>query len=56
MREALTSANVSAVPEKDKWRIPLLEKLIVARLDEHYSGHVENENYLSELIESLVCN
>ena len=44
------------VPENDKWRLPYLGKLLNARLWAHYSCNDEQEEILTQLIESLIKN
>ena len=55
MKDALMKANMSRVPEADKWRIGFLGKLLAQRHFEYYNGDGENE-HLNDIISSLVSN
>ena len=56
LRMALEAANQAPVPQQDSWRVPLLEKLLAARLQAHYDANEEEEQRLKGLINSLVIN
>ena len=53
---ALEAADRRKVPERDKWRLPYLEKLLASRLLAFYSGEKEEVKRLQTLINSLVIN
>ena len=53
---ALEAADRVPVPQQDSWRAPLLEKLLVARLQVFYAADKVEEKRLQDLISSLVKN
>ena len=56
LRAALEAADRVPVPQQDSWRAPLLEKLLVARLQAYYAADKAEEKRLQDLISSLVKN
>ena len=55
LKAALELATRKEVPELDYWRPQLLQKLLSARLLAHYSADLEEEERLTNLIDSLVA-
>ena len=56
LQAALEAADQLPVPPKDSRRIPVLHKLLSARLTAHYHANTEEEVQLHELIDSIVIN
>ena len=56
LQEKLVQALTVAVPEADKWRPSLLQKLLGNRLEAHYNANENEADELSHLISSLVAN
>ena len=56
LQEKLVQALTVAVPEADKWRPSLLQKLLGDRLEAHYNANEKEADELSLLISSLVTN
>ena len=50
------SEKVTAIPDGDEWRLPYMGLLLEQRQALHYGGHSEEENRLSELVNSLCIN
>ena len=55
LRAALELATRREVPEYDHWRPQLLQKLLSARLEAHYSSDLVEEERITTLIDSLVA-
>ena len=55
LRAALELATRREVPEYDYWRPQLLQKLLSARLEAHYSSDLVEEERITTLIDSLVA-
>ena len=56
LRAALEAADLVPVPEQDNWRVPLLDKLLLARLQAYYTSDKVEVKRLQDLIYSLVQN
>ena len=56
LQERLVQVLSVAVPEADKWRPRLLQKLLGDRLEAHYNANEGEVAELSHLISSLVAN
>ena len=56
LRAALLRSEVVPVPDRDRWRIPYLQRLLSEKQDHYYSGDVLNEKRIASLIDSLVVN
>ena len=55
-REAVTANELVDVMEVDKWRIPLLDKLLSQRQTMYYTGEEEELTRIDDLINSLCIN
>ena len=55
LKAALELATRREVPELDFWRPQLLQKLLSARLEAHYSADLVEEERITNLIDSLVA-
>ena len=55
LKVALGRATRNEVPECDYWRPELLQKLLTARLQAHYSADLVEEERITTLINSLVA-
>ena len=53
---ALEQEFAIKTPDEDFWRPPLLHKLLIQRLSARYAGDKEEEESLTNLIDSLVIN
>ena len=53
LQEELVQALTVAVPEADKWRPRLLQKLLGGRLEAYYNANEREAEELSHLISSL---
>ena len=56
LQEKLAHALTVAIPEEDKWRPSLLQKMLGDRLEAHYNANEKEADELSLLISSLVAN
>ena len=56
LRAALLRSEVVPVPDRDRWRIPYLQRLLSEKQDHYYSGDVLNKKRIAGLIDSLVVN
>ena len=56
LKAALGRATRNEVPECDYWRPELLQKLLTARLQAHYSADLEEEERITSLIDFLIVN
>ena len=56
VEQELLSYHTAEVPASDRWRIGYLDKLLSERLLAHYNGHTEQEEGLSQIINSLVSS
>ena len=57
LREAIIEKETVTVQDMDKWRIPLLDKLLATRQNMEYMGEEENEvSRMTDLIDSLCIN
>ena len=56
LRAALVRSEAVPVPDRDRWRIPYLQRLLSEKQDYYYSGDVLNEKHTAGLIDSLVVN
>ena len=54
LQAALLAADRVEVQAGEEWRVPYLWRLLVGRLQAHYSADAEEESRLKELINSLV--
>ena len=54
LRTGLEAAERAPVPPGDKWRLPALQKLLVARITAKYKADTAEVNKLGELFSSLV--
>ena len=55
-REAVTANELVEVMEVDRWRIPLLDKLLSQRQTMYYTGEEEELTRIDDLINSLCIN
>ena len=55
-RDAVTTNELVQVMEVDKWRIPLLDKLLSQRQTMYYTGEEEELTRIDDLINSLCIN
>ena len=53
---ALGRSTRKEVPERDYWRPQLLQKLLSARLEAHYSADLVEEERIATLIASLIAD
>ena len=57
LREAVSAKEIVPVLDEDKWRIPLLEKLLITRQNMNYMGEEKEEvTRIGDLINSLCIN
>ena len=56
LKAGLGRATRNEVPECDYWRPELLQKLLTARLQAHYSADLVEEERITTLINSLITN
>ena len=54
LQASLEASTTRQVPAQDFWRPQLLQKLLTARLEAHYSADEVEEERLAGLINSLV--
>ena len=55
-RDAVTTKELVQVMEVDKWRVPLLDKLLSQRQTMYYTGEEEELARIDDLINSLCIN
>ena len=55
-RDSVTTNELVQVMEVDKWRIPLLDKLLSQRQTMYYTGEEEELTRIDDLINSLCIN
>ena len=56
MKAALIDGEAVQVPQQDRWRLPFLSSLLSQRREAHNMAMKEDEERLTELIDSLVAN
>ena len=56
LQTALLAKDRVVVPDRDKWRVPYLERLLAERLQAYYAADTLTEERLTVLINSLVVN
>ena len=56
LQAALLAKERVEVPDRDKWRVPYLERLLAERLQAYYIADTLAEEQLTVLINSLVVN
>ena len=57
LREAVSAKEILPVLDEDKWRIPLLEKLLITRQNMNYMGEEKEElTRIGDLINSVCIN
>ena len=56
IQTALCKADCVKVPEVDVWRVTYLQRLLTQRLQAHYTCNREEEERLTNLVNSLVIN
>ena len=56
IQTALCKADRVDVPEVDVWRVTYLQRLLTQRLQAHYTFNREEEERLTNLVNSLVIN
>ena len=56
MKAALIAGEAAEVPKQDRWRLPFLSSLLSQRREAHNYASEEDEDRLTELIDSLVFN
>ena len=56
LKAALGQSTRKEVPERDYWRPQLLQKLLSARLEAHYSADLVEEERIATLIASLIAD
>ena len=56
LQTALLAKDRVVVPDRDKWRVPYLERLLAERLQAYYRADTLAEEKLTVLINSLVVN
>ena len=56
LRDALVAGELVDVPPQDRWRLPYLNSLLSQRREAINLALEEEENRLSNLIDSLVAN
>ena len=56
MMAALIAGETVEVPQQDRWRLPYLSSLLSQRREVHNLALEEDEDRLTDLIDSLVAN
>ena len=56
MKSKLRELSIPEIPEEDQWRIGYLTKLLNAKQQAYFEYNKEEEQYISNLIASLVVN